>query len=215
MAFILKTLKDVFLLLPSSVLYSETPRVLPREIYHTDIPVDSNAKKAGRPTKREATNKVRIAVNQLDKWVESSPYPIPDIANDLAGAPAGVKALYTITPDDDDEGVVDDQQEGETPETTTHILLSHRPVMSLHEYRQKKVEMVAALQNHGTNPLLHASDKIVARLQHIDRMAAERGLEVGSEGGDLSGLGRVEKASRDFANGKNGLLGLLEGSGLE
>jgi hypothetical protein len=44
-------------------------------------------------------------------------------------------------------------------------------------------------------------------------MAAEKGLEVGGEGGESTGLGRVERAVGELAQGKPGMLGLTEGAG--
>ena len=49
-------------------------------------------------------------------------------------------------------------------------------------------------------------------MRRIDRMAAERGLEVGGEGGERTGLARVEKAVTSHGGG---LLNLLEGAGLD
>ena len=47
-------------------------------------------------------------------------------------------------------------------------------------------------------------------------MAAEKGLEVGGEGGEKTGLKRVERAVDELRqrNGSSGILGLLEGAGL-
>ena len=46
-------------------------------------------------------------------------------------------------------------------------------------------------------------------------MAAEQGLEVGGEGGEMTGLLRVEKAVKEFQEGKSrgGILALLDGAG--
>jgi len=53
---------------------------------------------------------------------------------------------------------------------------------------------------------------VLGRLKKIDAMAEERGMEVGGEGGELTGLGRVERAAAD--SGKGGILGLSQGAGL-
>ena len=47
--------------------------------------------------------------------------------------------------------------------------------------------------------------------QRVNARAAERGLEVGGEGGAITGLSRVENAVLEGAKG--GILGLLEGAG--
>ncbi len=51
-------------------------------------------------------------------------------------------------------------------------------------------------------------------------MAAEKGLEVGGEGGEKTGLARVEKAVEELRQGtgvgaSGGILGLLEGAGMD
>jgi len=60
---------------------------------------------------------------------------------------------------------------------------------------------------------------VLARLKRIDAMAAAKGLEVGGEGGDRTGLVRVERAVEELENRpdgrRGGILGLLEGGGLE
>ena len=62
-----------------------------------------------------------------------------------------------------------------------------------------------------------ANGAVLARLKKIDEMAAERGLEVGGEGGEQTGLARVERAVKEFCEGKagskGGILNLLEGAG--
>jgi hypothetical protein len=61
--------------------------------------------------------------------------------------------------------------------------------------------------------LERANQAILGRMKKIDQMAAERGLEVGGEGGERTGLARVERAVTHMESG--GLLRLLEGAGLE
>jgi hypothetical protein len=62
--------------------------------------------------------------------------------------------------------------------------------------------------------LERANMAVLARLKKIDAMAAEKGMEVGGEGGELTGLGRVERAIGELRGGdKGGILGLSEGAG--
>jgi hypothetical protein len=63
----------------------------------------------------------------------------------------------------------------------------------------------------GVEALERANLEVLGRLKKIDAMAAERGMEVGGEGGELTGLGRVERAA---AEGGIGILGLSQGAGL-
>lgn len=67
--------------------------------------------------------------------------------------------------------------------------------------------------------LVRANDAVLARLKKIDEIAAERGLEVGGEGGEKTGLARVDRAVKECKGGnvgsRGGILNLLEGAGLE
>ncbi|KLO20759.1 hypothetical protein SCHPADRAFT_898012 [Schizopora paradoxa] len=205
----------LFIILPEKSFGPETPRNLPREVYYADtqeaMEAGPGAKKSGRPSKQDLVRKARSAVSSLDKWVDRSTYPLPDCLSDPAGAPSGVRALYNQT----NTSSPSSGQSGVESINTTHILLSQRPMMTLEAYRAKKEDLLNTINADGGGSLIRASEKVVLRLQQIDAMAAERGLEVGTEGGDLSGLGRVQKASEQFQGEQKGLLGLLEGSGLQ
>ncbi|KAI0041790.1 hypothetical protein FA95DRAFT_1682978 [Auriscalpium vulgare] len=78
-------------------------------------------------------------------------------------------------------------------------------------------EKTALLDGLGSSGALErANAAVLARLKKIDAMAAEKGMEVGSEGGEKTGLGRVERAVGELGGGarKGGILGLLEGAGM-
>jgi hypothetical protein len=69
----------------------------------------------------------------------------------------------------------------------------------------------------GQEVLERANYAVLSRLKKIDEMAAEKGLEVGGEGGDRTGLERVERAVAELEEGsrqKGGILNLLEGGGI-
>ena len=65
--------------------------------------------------------------------------------------------------------------------------------------------------------MMRANDAVLARLRKIDEMAAEQGLEVGGEGGEMTGLARVERAVREHREGlsRGGILNLLDGAGVD
>lgn len=204
------TSQQAFAILPYSLLCAQNPRLLPRELIQLDVPDGlvedhSASKKTGRPSKCEKTQKSRLAVNALNNWTETNAIPARSIVKDPAGAPSA---------DDITEGdfVLFDHN-GQRSDPLTHKLLSERPMESLHDYRAKKDVLVTGLC--GSELLPHANQKVLTRLKEIDALAAEQGLEVGGEGGDRSGLERVEKAVSSLGTGKKGLLGLLEGEGLE
>ena len=84
-------------------------------------------------------------------------------------------------------------------------------------YRAQKERVVSALlegeSGDGVQALERANMAVLGRLKRIDAMAAEKGMEVGGEGGDSTGLGRVERAVGELAEGRPGILGLTEGAG--
>jgi hypothetical protein len=219
-----------FYILPASMFHPFNPRELPREIfiqdgYELSIPVDEQlasqgsesamvpevpAKKKGRPTKRDKKKKAIVALHQVDKWLEKNtvtiqppimPDPAPQCA-DNATPPAPV---------------------------TTHVLMSHPPITTLNNYRTQKSQLLDAIDPLATTKpgqiaareaLHRANTAVLARMKKLDQMAAEKGLEVGGEGGERTGLGRVEKAvteldQTDVTSGpRGGILGLLEGGGM-
>ena len=199
----------VFTIIPASQLHSENPRSLPREMINTEINAavsdgdsipDGSRKKTGRPSKAEKQQRAKAALGHLDKWLEKSSYPDEDDIEDPTSS-ARVLSRYN---------------EAENDERTTHILLSQRPLLSLETYRKQKEEMLTLVPESNTedDPIELASCRVLTRLKEIDAVAAERGLEIGTEGGEKSGLGRVEKAMAE-RGGFRGLLGLVDGAGLD
>lgn len=232
--YILSTLvkAQVFYILPMSTLYPLNPRGLPREIFVQDgyelsnlvdeqhfagnpsqesgsamVPEVPVKKKKGRPTKRDKKKKAMYALHQVDKWLEKNTVTIQPPPNTVSGQPTGgeVQPLAPIT---------------------THVLMSHPPVTTLNSYRTQKWQLLDAVNREGPeatsvqDALDRANSAVLARMKKLDQMAAEKGLEVGGEGGERTGLGRVEKAvselhQGDVASGpRGGILGLLEGGGM-
>ncbi|KAH8119947.1 hypothetical protein DFH11DRAFT_1557421 [Phellopilus nigrolimitatus] len=206
--YVLQTIRPKFLVLPPTTLYAQNPRSLPREVLSSEVETteltegSTGKKKTGRPSKAEKAQRVRAAVSGLDRWLEKSSYPATDAQ--AAADPAGAAGRLR-----------DGSQAGAEAETgtggqTTHIMLSQRPITSLNTYRAKKTEVISALDAGGGGDALdRAGSRVLNRLKEIDAAAAERGLEVGTEGGALSGIERVESAV-----GERRVLGLLEGGGL-
>lgn len=198
--------KEVFHILPHSSLGPYNPRTLPREVFVPDGvntlelgPQASTSKagqkagaKKGRPSKNEKLKKARDAVVGLEKWLDKTGHDV--------------------------DGV-----EGQSP-ATTHVLISNAPSTSRTTYQTQKKELLDGILsdsdgwNEGEQALNRANMAVLGRLKEIDRRAAERGLEVGGEGGESTGLGRVEKAAEELGTSerraKGGILGLLEGGGL-
>jgi hypothetical protein len=204
---------QAFYILPASALHPFNPRELPREIfvqdgYEMSTSVDEQgqgsgsaiipSKKKGRPTKRDKKKKALQALHQVDKWLE--------------------KNTISIHPPSK-SGAVE-------PPITTHVLISHPPTTTLNNYRTQKSELLDAIcgstvpEVSAQEALHRANAAVLARMKRLDEMAAEKGLEVGGEGGERTGLGRVERAVGELAHwgpdgARGGILGLLDGGGLD
>lgn len=218
---VLSALTDAkaFYILPGSKLGPYNPRVLPREAYIEDVdetterdtrtaPLESELdapvpglnstgedavttkvpKKKGRPSKRETAKRAKEAIAGLDRWLERT-----DSVGQVAGG----------------DGAGSSRARGQA-------LLSHAPTTSRANYGAQKTRVLSALleseEGRGVDALGRANFAVLGRLKKIDAMAAERGMEVGGEGGELTGLGRVERAAGEL--GKGGILGLSQGAGL-
>jgi hypothetical protein len=209
----------VFYILPVSKIGPYNPRVLPREVYVEDVdemserdpltaPLESEvgpqlpglnstgedavttkvSKKKGRPSKRDIAKRAKEAVAGLDRWLERTD-SVGQVASGDGAGPSRARG---------------------------QALLSHAPITSRANYGVQKARVLGALlereEGNGVEALERANMEVLGRLKKIDAMAAERGMEVGGEGGELTGLGRVERAAREL--GKGGILGLSQGAGL-
>lgn len=221
-----KLLDDqVFHILPDSALRPQNPATLPRGFFiqddmdpalvlgqHTAGAQTSEAatrplaKKKGRPSKRDKSKKTKDAIAGLDRWLEKNTftYPVPPTA----------------------------ESEEVPAAKTTHTLIAHPPVMTHSNYAMQKAELLEHLtspailgdlsteaggsgQGQASGALARANEAMLTRLKRIDEMAAEKGLEVGGEGGDMTGLSRVERAVAEMREGRStgGIMNLLEGAG--
>jgi hypothetical protein len=211
----------VFYILPVSEIGPYNPRMLPREVYIEDVdemaerdshtaPLESEVdlqvpglnsteedamatrvpKKKGRPSKRDIAKRAKEAVAGLDRWLERTNWVAQVASGDGAG-PSRARG---------------------------QALLSHAPTASRAKYGVQKARVLGTLlereEGNGVEALERANLEVLGRLKKIDAMAAERGMEVGGEGGELTGLGRVERAAGELAKGGIGILGLSQGAGL-
>lgn len=230
--YVLKTIVDaeMFHILPRAELRPYKPSVLPREVFVTEekesailatLAGDSatpNAgaglKKKGRPSRRDKQKKAKDALAALEKYLQKNtithdPEPTP-----MSGSSAPI---------------TDRSQ-------TTHRMVVHPPSATREQYQSHKIDVLGMLDPSGAGPissqgeptrggnagkeaLQRANAAVLARLKMIDEMAAEQGLEVGGEGGEKTGLARVERAVQQLATGdlaaRAGILSLLEGAGLD
>ncbi|KAI0286905.1 hypothetical protein BGY98DRAFT_942666 [Russula aff. rugulosa BPL654] len=203
-----------FYILPVSKIGPYNPRVLPREVFIEDVdemaerdpltaPLESEvdprvpglnstgedavttkvSKKKGRPSKRDIAKRAKEAVAGLDRWLERTNW----VGQVASGDGAGPSRAHG------------------------QALLSHAPIASRANYGVQKARVLGALlereEGNGVEVLERANMEVLGRLKKIDAMAAERGMEVGGEGGELTGLGRVERAAAELAKGGMGYWG--------
>ncbi|KAI0651965.1 hypothetical protein C8Q79DRAFT_1005211 [Trametes meyenii] len=216
---------QLFHLLPDSSLNAQNPSRIPREVLLMDDQAAFEAsfisarhqqegtgsvvpKKKGRPSKRDKLRKAKEALVSLEKYVDRSyvalpePPPAPHMAVGAANMDTEADAMHT-----------------------GHTIFGQVPAISLGNYVARKSELLATVQldtQEGSQKaaLRHANEAVLSRLKQIDEMAAEKGLEVGGEGGDKTGLARVERAVEELrqafgVGAYGGILGLLEGAGID
>ncbi|KAH7885928.1 hypothetical protein F5I97DRAFT_2024075 [Phlebopus sp. FC_14] len=206
-----------FHILPQSSTHPLSPRELPREVLVVDSAETMSAtgaptpagleptKRKGRLSKREKITMARHSLDSLDKWLnrtESTYRPLHTSGSTKPTAPV-----------------------------TTHALLSRSPIVTRDYYRAQKLQLLNGIDscyqdgattsqdNAARVALDRANHAVAARMRKIDEEAAKQGLEVGGEGGERTGLQRVERAVDELgrttaAGGRGGILGLLEGAGI-
>ena len=171
-----------------------------REIAEPEATTSAPAKKKGRPSKRDKIRKAKEALVSLEKYINKNAVP---------------RAAPLLALDD----------EVTSPPEMAHVVFGQAPHTSLANYGRRKDDLLDAIQSTDSSgssraALQRANESVLARLKQIDAMAAEQGLEVGGEGGDQTGLERVQRAVDELqhssgAGAGGGILGLLEGAGME
>ncbi|KAF7796393.1 hypothetical protein EIP86_007570 [Pleurotus ostreatoroseus] len=224
---------QAFHILPESSLRPYNPSDLPREFFVEDDvdpatvfdPSSSEAttstapKKKGRPGKREKAKRAKEALTALDKWLDKNTYTYTDNAAGpsttktthtlLSHPPTASRAIYTM----------------QKTELLDVLDPSSKPALGLGPVNanigQTDAELaidpsLVATTSPGREAMARSNDAVLSRLRRIDEMAAEQGLEVGGEGGEMTGLTRVERAVGEFHAGRSrgGILNMLEGAGV-
>lgn len=178
---------ESFHIIPSSDLSAFNPRQLPRELYVDSLSSESNsqiAKKAGRPSKRDKAKKAKAALDGIDKWMHKT-------------------SVST--------------ESGSATSQPTHYLLTQPPAQTLTEYQAQKSNVLEAIRFPPENPLdghpamEQVSNEVLERLTQLQMAEAPRLKPDAS----LSGKTRAERAVKEMKEkGGYGLIGLLEGSGI-
>ena len=248
-AHLLQTLltTQAFHVMPKTSLRAQNPSDLPRERFvedNAEVPAGSTATKKGRPSKRDKARKAKDAVTVLDRWLTKNTYTYPDTATEpgssAGSTPAPSRTTHTLVshPPTASRAIYAMEKthllqaidpSGGNPQTVleldavasgTNVDVSQLPVLTVSPVNLNRIQPVT--DSHGCverEALVRANDTVLARLRKIDEMAAERGLEVGGEGGEKTGLSRVERAVKEFKEGKSGsrggILSLLEGAGMD
>ena len=189
---------QIFFIVPHSVLGPLNPRTLPREIFidgHHLLPTVLNApKKKGRPSKRDKAKKAKTALEDLDGWLDRA-----------ANTPATDVSLQI---------------------DHSHFAAAYPTTMSLARYQTEKSSLLnsigadilsGSMQTQLT--VERANRFILERLKSANQLDSLRGLPFPSEGEELVGISRVERALEELAcpTGSKwgvGALGLLEGAGM-
>jgi len=174
---------EAFYILPSSHL--ELSR-LPREIFvpnreeEVAVEVSTTVRKRGRPSRRDKQKRSNQAATALETWLRQE----------------------NTSPASD------------TPElhTDDHDQVSPLTSSSRHAYLAQKRAMLDALERDGSGRevLRTANEAVLRRLREIDEMAACQGLEVGGEGGEKTGLARIEKVVGEMGESSSGILGMVD-----
>ncbi|EJF66802.1 hypothetical protein DICSQDRAFT_95569 [Dichomitus squalens LYAD-421 SS1] len=222
---------QTFYILPDSSLRAQNPTRLPREIFvpegqgpsealHMTAATESaqqegpNAapKKKGRPSKRDKARKVKEALASLERYIDRNAVALP-----------GQHPPHVLGPDNI-----------ATHPHSTHVVFGQAPHATLNNYVDRRNELLAAVHAYSLDSadttdasrsrtkdaLQRANEAVLLRLKQIDAMAAEQGLEVGGEGGEKTGLSRVERAVDELrqssgVGASGGILSLLEGAGMD
>lgn len=199
-------------------------------------------KKKGRPTKRERVKRARDALGQLDKWLDKNTYTYPDAPNDdgeggeasssgqppAAGTSRGTRTTHTLITHPPKASLaiyaVQKYEYLDTVDPFNSARLQNARPLGTSAYALAPPgnanDVGSPERTREQEALRRANEAMLARLKKIDEMAAEQGLEVGAEGGEMTGLGRVERAVREMREGvgggrRAGILGLLEGAGMD
>lgn len=176
---------EAFYILPSSDL---EPCKLPREIFVPDREEEevvgdasATARKRGRPSRRDRQKRANQAAAALETWVRQ----------EQACPGSDTPELHS---DDHDQVLVP--------------ILSSRAAYLV----QKRVTLdVLTRDGSGREVLRAANEAVLRRLREIDEMAASQGLEVGGEGGEKTGLARIEKVVGEMEEGSGGILEMVGG----
>ncbi len=229
---ILSVLLDaqIFHVLPECSLRPYNPSDLPREYFveddvdpatvlnqpSTEATTSTVPKKKGRPGKREKTKRAREALGALDKWLDKNTYTYtgtPDSTKTthtlISHPPTASRAIYTMQKTEMLD-VLDPSSRspfGLGPVAASVGQTGAEPLID---------PGLVGSTNPGRGALVRANNAVVSRLRKSDEMAAEQGLEVGGEGGEMTGLTRVERAVGELHEGRSrgGILNMLEGAGV-
>ncbi|KAI0348534.1 hypothetical protein BDW22DRAFT_1424690 [Trametopsis cervina] len=205
-------------------------------------------KKKGRPAKRERVKKAYEAFGQLEKWLDKSTYTYTDaaLADDTVPSTAeaivaaggngkGRRTTHTLIshPPHASLAIYKKQKteylDAIDPSDTkrgwkTELLKQYQLNPAATHVSEAGSSAVAGAgnpeQEREKAVLKRANEAMLARLKKIDEMAAEQGLEVGGEGGEMTGLARMDRAVREMreetgGGRRGGILNLIEGAGLE
>ena len=142
--------------------------------------VSTTVRKRGRPSRRDKQKRSNQAATALETWLRQE---------------------NASTASDTPELHIDDHDQ-------VPLLISS----SRNAYLAQKRVMLDVLERDGSGreALRTANEAVLWRLREIDEMAACQGLEVGGEGGEKTGLARIEKVVGEMGEGSGGILDMVD-----
>jgi len=175
---------EAFYILPSSNLGLCK---LPREIFvperedDEEVVGDASAtgRKRGRPSRRDKQKRANQAATALETWLRQE----------------------QACPGSDTPGPHSDDHD--------RVLASVSSSRDVYLVQKRVMLDVLTRDGSGREVLRTANEAVLRRLREIDEMAASQGLEVGGEGGEKTGLARIENVVGQMEEGSGGILDIF------
>ena len=159
---------------------------LPREIFVSEREEEevvgdasATARKRGRPSRRDKQKRANQAATALETWLRQ----------EQACPGSDTPGLYS---DDHDQ-----------------VLASVSSSRDVYLVQKRVMLDVLTRDGSGREVLRTANEAVLRRLREIDEMAASQGLEVGGEGGEKTGLARIENVVGQMEEGSGGILDIF------
>ena len=139
----------------------------------------ATARKRGRPSRRDKQKRANQAATALETWLRQE----------------------QACPGSDTPGLYGDDH--------NQVLASVSSSRDVYLVQKRVMLDVLTRDGSGREVLRTANEAVLRRLREIDEMAASQGLEVGGEGGERTGLARIENVVGQMEEGSGGILDIF------